>query len=1026
VLTVAVLGQIDLRRDGARLAVPAGKTTEVLIRLALDAGVLVRAERLIEDLWSEQAVGTARNTLQSKVSNLRRVLGDPALVAGGSAGYTLDVDRGCVDALEVLRLADAAAVSRDAGDAEAAMRACATALTMFRGEILPSAGDGEWLAPHRARLQEARLRLTEDHLAARIGLGATGEVIGELEGLVAVHPLREGLWKLLITALYRAGRQADALAAYRRVQQQLADELGLDPGPDLQALEQQVLLHDRGLDTPGQVLRQEARAAPVAPPGGNLPGLSASLIGRAADLAAVRALVDDGRMVTVVGPAGVGKTRLAIEIAANNGSTGGAWLIRLESTQQGASLWEGVGEAFGLSGATEAMVLDRLRGFEMLLVLDNCEHLVEDLPDIVGRMLTAAPGLRVLATSQLPLGLDGEVTHPLEPLSIADSVALFNQRAARQRPSFGADAETGRIVESVCRSLDGLPLAIELAAARTKALSVQEIARRIGDRFTLLNDPTSRRPLRRRTLRAAIAWSYDLLFPDDQRGLWALACFSGGTPLAAVEDVLAALGVPAASAVDVVGRLVDRSLVGVDVGAGGAVRYRLLDSVREFSLDRLGEAGMADVALGAHAAWFAEAAARSAHGMRGRGQAEHLAMVRTERANIDAALAWAGTHDPSLALRTANGFGWAWVMLGGGIDAARRALAALTAAGTLAPAPDRVQALLFAGWFEASGGDLDRAVADVEQAIVIADATGDDGLRATGRLFLAFVHSQGGRPHDALTLLGGCRAEFGRLGRNWDTGAAWLLTAWAEIALGETSRGRVACDEALAQLGPLGDEWALSHAEALLGALAQAEHRFVDAVMHLGRAADAAHNLGFVAAGALHLTNLGRAHQQNGDHDTAIAVLERAVDTARTAGDLRIVALAHVRLGRILRALGRQQPSRDRARAAQRWYLAAGGGDGAHLAGYLSAALDADEGLPQAAARLADVLAAARDAHDREAEVLTLDAIARLHAEQGRVGDARSTLEAADNLMAFVRHLVTEDDRIDRDRARSLLADAGS
>jgi predicted ATPase/DNA-binding SARP family transcriptional activator/predicted negative regulator of RcsB-dependent stress response len=1013
VLTVAVLGPVELRRDGARLPVPAGKTTELLVRLALDAGLLVRTERLIEDLWSEQANGVARNTLQSKVSQLRRVLGDPGLVRGGSAGYTLDIDPGCVDALQVLRLAESATSLRQAGDASAATAACATALAKFRGEILPSAGEGEWVAPHRARLDEARLRLTEDHLAARLDLGAAGEVIGELEGLVAAHPLREGLWKLLITALYRAGRQADALAAYRGIRQRLAEELGLDPGAELQALEQQVLLHDRGLDAPAR----EVHTTLAEPAGGNLPGVSATLVGREADIAAVTRVVAEQRLVTVVGPAGVGKTRLAIEVARGIGSAGGAWLVRLEDARAGASLWPSLGEAFNLSAATDAMVLDRLRGFDLLLLLDNCEHLVEVLPELVGRVLSAAPRVRVLTTSQQPLGVDGEVVYSLEPLSIADSVALFTQRAAQQRRSFSVDAETRRIVEAVCRSLDGLPLAIELAAARAKVLSVQEIARRLADRFTLLNDPTSHRPPRQRTLGAAIAWSYDLLFPDDQRALWALACFSGGAPLEAVEGVLAALGVPTASAVDAVGRLADRSLVGVDVGAGGVVRYRLLDSVHEFSFDRLRDAGMADVGLGAHAAWFADAATRAAHGVRGGEQAEHLSMVRTESANIDAALAWASSHDPLLGLRIANGFGWAWVVLGAGVDAAQRIRAALTTAGSMATARDRAAGLLLAGWLEASGGNLDRASADIEQAMRIAD----DELRSMGRLHFSFVRTQQGRPHDALALLADCRADFQRLGRRWEEGASWLLSAWAEIALGETARGRAACDQALRLLGPLGDEWALIHAEAMLGGLAQAEHRFADATAHLERAAAAAHTLGFAAAEAYHLTNLGRAQQQSGDERAAAATLERAIDAAHATGDRRMAAMARVRLGRVLRALGQRQSARAVVQSAQRWYSAAGGGDGADLAEYVLAALDADDGAPHAGQRLSAVLAAARHAHTVEIEVLALDALARIQAEQGRTSNARTMLDTADRVMPAAHHLVSESDRIDRDRARSLL-----
>ena len=255
-------------------------------------------------------------------------------------------------------------------------------------------------------------------------------------------------------------------------------------------------------------------------------GVSSSLVGREADISAVSRLVSEHRLTTVVGPAGVGKTRLASELSA-----GGVGLVRLESARTAAAIWAGVGEALNLDAAAESTVLDRLRGSTLLLVLDNCEHLVGELSEPVGRMLAASPGVRVLATSQRPLGVDGEVVYHLEPLTVAESIELFIQRASQQRRSFQVDAETRPVVEAVCRSLDGLPLAIELAAARVKGLSVQEIARRLEDRFSLLSDPTSQRPERQRALGAASAWSYDLLFPDDQRGLWALACFAGGAPL---------------------------------------------------------------------------------------------------------------------------------------------------------------------------------------------------------------------------------------------------------------------------------------------------------------------------------------------------------------------------------------------------------------------------------------------------------------------------------------------------------------
>ncbi|MDT7573914.1 MAG: hypothetical protein QOH17_247 [Pseudonocardiales bacterium] len=375
--------------------------------------------------------------------------------------------------------------------------------------------------------------------------------MGELESVVALHPLREGLWVLLIKALYRAGRPSDALAAHRRVTRLLADELGVTPGPALAALAQRVLVHDPTLG---------------APPPGNLPAAHDALVGRGPELAAVRARLAEHRLVTVVGPAGVGKTRLAIEAARTWSAPDGVWLVRLEGVRTAAGLPVALADALpGREG------VGGLRGAELLLVLDNCEHLVDAVAETVAHVLDATSGTRVLATSQRALGQDGEVLLALTPLAEADAIALFTARARERRATFspGADSPAAQDIAHLCRALDGLPLAIELAAARTRVLAVPEILRRLDDRFALLADPTSRRPERRRTLAAALSWSYDLLFPDDQRGLWAIAQFPAGAPLPAVEHVLAALDVPAAATLDVVERLVDRSLVMVDDHATG-------------------------------------------------------------------------------------------------------------------------------------------------------------------------------------------------------------------------------------------------------------------------------------------------------------------------------------------------------------------------------------------------------------------------------------------------------------------------
>jgi predicted ATPase/DNA-binding SARP family transcriptional activator len=1018
-LSVSVLGPIELRSASDRIAVPAGKATELLIRLALDAGVAVRGERLIEDLWGAEADGTARNTLQSKVSGLRRALGGAAVVSGGRAGYTLEVEPSAVDALEVLRVADAATSLLNAGAAESALEVSTRALAMFRGEILCDAGDGEWLIPHRVRLEEVRLGLVEKKLVARLELGGAGEVVGELEALVVLHPLREALWALLITALYRDNRQADALSAFQRVRERLADELGLDPGPELQALAQQVLLHDRVLDA------SRPAGGATRPVGGNLPALSSPLVGRDADLRELSELVLGHRLVTLVGPAGVGKTRLAIEAARSHPAADGAWLVRLENARTPASLPLALGDSLVMSGATEAMVIDRLRASEVLVVLDNCEHVLDAAAELAVRLLDSAPQLRLLVTSQVPLGIDGETVYPLEPLPLADSVALFAQRATERRRSFVLDPDTATAIEDLCRSLDGLPLAIELAAARTKALSVQEIARRFDDRFGLLSDPTSRRPERHRALGAAIAWSYDLLFPDEQRGLWALACFSGGAPVAAAEYVVGELGIPAASAIEFIGRLADRSLVAVDVGVAGAVRYRLLDSVRAFALARLDEAGLAAVAHAAHAAWFAAAADTAAAEQRGPGQTRHLEVVRAERANVDAALAWAVVREPLLGLQIAIGFGWSSVILGEGAVAAERLRTALAAADDHASAAQRALTLSLIGWNEA-GADIERARAESETAVQIADFSGDDAVIAESRFALAFVLIHQGHPRAALELLDNWRAGAGALGRSWNLGMHCVLVGYAGLAAGDTARVRAACQETTGLLADLGDDWLTSHIEGILGQLAQAEHRLDEAAAHLTRAAEAGRRVGVPAVEGFHLASLGRVLQQAGDHQAAITTLERAIELTRSVGLMRPVALARVRLGRLLRGVGEKESARSALAAADDWFRASGGGEEALLAECLLAAMDAQAGAPGSAERLANVLEEARGDDDVEVQVLALDALAALRAAGDGLGDARGLLERADRLMPSAGHRLADSDRLDADRARSFIEAAAT
>jgi predicted ATPase/DNA-binding winged helix-turn-helix (wHTH) protein len=962
VLEFLVLGPVEVRRDGEPVAIPRGKTEELLVHLALAAGTTVRADRLLDDLWA--GTPTNRNTLQQKVARLRRSLGDPSVIAGGGDGYRLAVEPAAVDAYRVLRDVDEATALFDDGDYAAAAETSAAALMFFHEDVLPSAGD--WAAPQRARLEEARMQLIETRFAARLRLGE--DVVGELDAVVAKAPYREELWELLITALYRGGRQADALAAYQRIRTRLADELGLEPGPRLKEIQQQILTHDQSLGV---------RV-------GNLPSLAAQLVARDDEIAALRDLLLRHRLVEVVGPGGIGKTAVAIATGRTLVEVP-VWLVRLEAAHTADDVFDAVVAALGVVGG-EAALQERLRRTDAVLILDNCEHVVEAAAAFVERLLDAAPTLRVLCTSQVPLELAEEAVFELAPLRLEDAVELFALRSAR--PSHPDE------VREVCRSLDGLPLAIELAAARTRTLSVEEIARRLDDRFTVLSDPASRKPERRRALRATIGWSYDLLFPDDQRGLWALATFPGGAPLAAAESVLAALDVPAEAAIDVVSRLASRSLVIVDEPP----RYRLLDSIRAFALEALAEAGLTQRGFDAHAAWYAQKAALSTEGVRSAQQAEHLEFARTERANIDAALAWCAGSDPMQGLQLANGFGWAWIVLG---DArgAQRLLTVLAAAGQTASPHERATALLLAAWIEASSGNLRPARLHIAAASELA--FGDPDLEARCAYYLAYVESHSGEWEQALALTDRARQLYDGLDRPWDQAANALFAARAAISAGDLVRAAQARDRVQRWLEIVDDPWLRVRREAMLGELARVERRFDEAVTHLSRAAETSRRLGFLQTEAYQLTSLARAQCQAGDYESGAATLELGIAKAEATGDVRLAALGRVHLGRILRGLERSTEARQALEAAAEFHRAAGGGEQRVLGDTLLAALDCDRG------RLAALLERARRDGDAPAEVFALDALARLTADD-------DLYAAADARMETASHFITERDRVDR------------
>ena len=979
-----------------RLDVPAGKTSELLARLALAAGSHVRSDVLIEDLWSTP---TGRNTLQSKVSQLRRALDDKDLVLGNQDGYILAIKPTAVDAVRVVALAAQVAEARTAGDPAHALERSREGLALFRGEVLADAGD--WAAPHRTRLEELRLGLVEDAMAARVELGAGSELVGELESLVEQHPLREGLWTSLITALYRAGRQAEALAAYGRVRRALVDELGIEPGAALRSLEALVLRQSPTLDA-------STLTVSISLPG-NLPTPTAPLVGRDADRSGLVAAMDEQRLVTLVGTAGVGKTRLATEVGRGLTAGGGVWLVRLDAVDATADLARVVAETLHVTG-DESALHDRLAGDGTVLLLDNCEHVVTSAASLVRRLLDAAPHLRVLATSQLPLGLEDEYVHHLEPLTQDQSVELFTRRAQEMRRRLVLDADSVAAVDEVCRSLDGLPLAIELAASRVRSMSVRDIARRLDDRFVLLRDPTSHRHERRRALSGAIGWSYELLFPDDQRGLWALSCFAGDASLDATEHVLTALGVPGTAVLDTITRLVDRSLVSVEDTDSGGVRYRLLDSIQAFAAARLEESGDAAVAASAHAGWYATTAAWCHEHVRGERQPECLIIARAERSNVDLALSWCAAHDPGLGLRIANGLGWTWVVLGNGPAGAARVRQALASE---APPRERATALLLAGWLEASAGDVALAAADLDGAGDLAAGLDDRVLSADVDRHRAFLAIQQGRPDEVLARASTSLAAYRALDLAWHTAASLLLSAYGHLMVGDTAAATGNASEALGMLEPIGDSWGLAHVGAVLGGIAQAEHRYDDAARALTRAAEESAAMGFLGQAALHRATLARIQHRLGD-PAAVASYEQAIREALSVGDGRLTATARLNLARLLRGNGHGSEAFALLEENQRWYASAGGGDFALLTDCMLAATRDDGDA------LRSLVDEARLTDNVEVQVFALDALARLAAEDHDLATADELLAASDRLTALVAHVVDEDDRIDAAAARLL------
>jgi DNA-binding SARP family transcriptional activator/predicted ATPase len=696
-----ILGPLEVIADGDSIPLGGPRERVLLVALLLRAREPVAPDVLVQALWGEEASATARKALQVHVSHLRGRLGTAAeRLVTTPAGYRLDVAPHECDAGRFEALCARAAALEPA----AAAQSLAEALSLWRGPALADLRYESFLQPEIARLEELRWTALEDRMEAELALGRHGTVAAELERLAAEAPLRERLVEQRMRALYGAGRQVEALAAYREARQRLDEELGLEPGPALRELERAILTH-------APALGAEPAHRPPPPP---VP--PTATIGRETDLATLARVLDESRLVTLTGPGGVGKTRLAVEAArARAGQLpGGVRVAGLAPVADAADV------AAALAAAVEAVpgpgerpvdaLVRRLGGPATLLVVDNFEHVVT-AAGVLSELLAGCDQLRILATSREPLRLRGERCVPVLPLDAPDGITLFVDRARDRRPDFRVTDDNAAAVEELCRRLDGLPLALELAAGRIGLLEPEQLVARLGDALPVLEGGPRDAPARQRTLRATLEWSVALLDEHERGAFLALAAFTGGAEVDAAETVTdAPLGVLDA--------LVAKSLVRLRDG-----RLALLEVVRQFAAARLAESSQRDAVLERHAEWCLELAERLGPEVRMKGDGPALRRLQREFGNLRTALAWLlDRGDGERSLRLATALGPYWLSRDRDREGLRALDAALDGAGA---ASDRLRARARLARWELTWSHRDARRDDAGEALALARA-GDD------------------------------------------------------------------------------------------------------------------------------------------------------------------------------------------------------------------------------------------------------------------------------------------------------------
>ncbi|MCY9782734.1 tetratricopeptide repeat protein [Nocardiopsis sp. EMB25] len=1059
-----VLGQLAVWTDEDEpVNVPGAKVRSLLAHLLVHREVWVSADRLGADLWQEPPPDPAA-ALQTTVSRLRRALegaepGYRSRVESGPSGYRLRVDAERVDAG---RFEDLVARARGAAPAETA-DVLGRALALWRGPALADHADAPFTRPAVTRWEEMRLSAVEDRLRARLDLGEGSSLVPELDDLVDREPLRERLRAAHMLALYRAGRQSEALESYRRMRDLLSEEVGVDPGPELVRLHQDILAQAPALARPdaGRPRREPvARPRPVegenrhagreAPPPrwpGNVPAPLTEVIGRKESVERIRGDVERFRLVTLIGPGGVGKTTLALA-AVPGLAPSGVWFVELGGRDTGATTVHGIAEeiatAVGLSDEgcspgrhSSALRLGRCLG-SGLLVLDNCEHVIGPVAELVAQLLRSAPDLRILTTSREPLGVPGERLHQVRPLpvpraatreALAESAAveLFSQRVAASLPGFAVAEDNAAAVAAICWHLDGLPLALELAAARVRSLGVHELAARLNDRFQILGGTGSGRHERQRTLHAVVDWSWRLLSADERAVLRRLSVHAGPFDLVRAEAIagLPQEGTPAVARPAVVGvlaSLVDRSLVVAEQGRRGA-RYRLLETIRVFARERLVEAGEETSALRALATHLAGAAAEFEPRLFGSGgdQGECLEWLDQETANLRASVEWAAEQgEAGPALRITGSLGWYWYLRGRYREGHRLLSLALATPGG-GTDEERAVALLWHAALSFADVHSPAALETARAALDLAARMPDPAALARARVVLVFMtrtaETEGSRLDLPDTVLEEALAVFEARSDQWWRAFALHMRGWRALRRSELAEAGRDGRTSLSLFEELGEPWGRVRAGNLLGVLAGIEGDYAEAARLHRDALDQAERIGLWPSVVEEHTRIARVHLLNGDLDASDEANRRAIAVATEQGLADRARFARAGLGLSARRRGRVDEAEEHFSAVLASHREDGYRPGlAFILAELGFCAEMRGDLRAARERHAEGLEYARQSDDPRAVAFSLEGLAGVAAAEGDGVLAARLLGAAASAREDVGVPLQPGDRFDVDR----------